>query len=241
MITSLIAAFLFAAPAPPALACPIMAAPVRAGQPVVDFNAVRVSFCCAGCDVTFKKDPARHLAQARGRTVGEFLFDPVSRTRIVPARAEGGWSDFRGVRFFFHTAANKAEFDREPAKFGTLPRREALQCPVSRERLASYIDAWAYIDVEGVRYYICCARCVPTLSDDPGMFVGHVAAAVGAPKAHAVSKEDLGRAKTGACGGHDRSGSTTSGCGVAGGSSCGTGSSCGKGGGKTGACGGPGC
>lgn len=204
MLTTLIASVVLGAPTPPPLSCPVMGNKVSEGQVMVDYNGVRVSFCCAGCDASFEKDPAKYLANTKGKTVGTFLFDPVARTRIVPNKAEGGWSDYKGIRFFFTTAANKAAFDKDPGTYGVMPKQEALQCPVSREKMKSYLDAWAYQDVKGVRYYICCGGCVPTFAGNPGNYTPGVAAAVAKPKAYRLNKEEAEIAKTGECGDHPK-------------------------------------
>lgn len=143
------------------LLCPVMGSAANEKLAGTDLNGVRYGFCCGGCKATFEKSPAKYVTASRvaAKTVGAFLFDPVSGNRLEHAKAIAGFSDFGGVRFLFEKEANKAAFDLDPKRYGTLPGREALYCPISKEVVASYADASGYLDHKGIRYYMCCPGC----------------------------------------------------------------------------------
>ena len=142
------------------LSCPTMGGPIKVGQPVTDFDA------------EFAKDPSGAIKKSAkaGKTVGLSLFDPVSMKRIDSEKAKGGFSDYKGIRFYFDTEDEKATFDKEPKKFGALPKKEALFCPVMGNPVKSYAKASGYADYEGVRYYFCCAGCDVKFAAEPAKF-----------------------------------------------------------------------
>ncbi len=137
-----------------------------------DYNGARFWFCCGGCDATFKKDPLKNLeAQAKkGNVAGDFMFDPVTGNRLASPGIIAQTSDYKGIRFHFSSAANKATFDKEPAKYGTMPKKEALYCAVAGEEIENYASAASYVDFKGVRYYTCCAGCVNKMKSDPAKY-----------------------------------------------------------------------
>ena len=154
------------------LSCPTMGGPVKAGQPITDFDGARFTYCCDGCDVEFAKDPMGAITKSAkaGKTVGVSLFDPISMKRIDSEKAKGGSSDFRGIRFFFATEDEKAMFDKEPKKFGKMPKMEALYCSVMGSPVKSYAKASGYADYEGTRYYFCCAGCDVKFAAEPAKY-----------------------------------------------------------------------
>ena len=154
------------------ISCPAMGGPVAKGQAVTEFDGARFTYCCAGCDTEFMKDPAAMIkTQAKaGKTVGVSFFDPISMKRIEEKDAKGGSSDYKGIRFYFLTAEEKAAFDKEPKKFGALPKSEALYCPVMKSPVASYAKSSGYADYNGTRYYFCCAGCDTEFAKDPAKF-----------------------------------------------------------------------
>ena len=154
------------------LSCPTMGGPIKVGQPVTDFDGARFSYCCDGCDAEFAKDPSGAIKKSAkaGKTVGLSLFDPVSMKRIDSEKAKGGFSDYKGIRFYFDTEDEKATFDKEPKKFGALPKKEALFCPVMGNPVKSYAKASGYADYEGFRYYFCCAGCDVKFAAEPAKF-----------------------------------------------------------------------
>ncbi len=161
LLTTLIVTATIGIGGEPPLSCPITLQPAVKGMSVTDYNGVRFTYCCPGCDKQFEKDPqaAIDTAAKAGKTVGVFLFDPLSHTPIQAEKAKGGFSDFKGIRFYFNSAEEKSMFDKEPQKYGAFQKKEALYCPVSKEKVASYAKASGYDDYNGVRYYYCCAGC----------------------------------------------------------------------------------
>ncbi len=154
------------------ISCPAMGGPVAKGQPVTDFEGVRFTYCCPACDTAFAKDPNGNIAKMAkaGKTVGVSLFDPVSMKRLDAEKAKGGFSDFRGIRYYFATEDEKTAFDKEPKKYGMIPKKEALYCPVMGNPVKSYAKASGYADYEGVRYYFCCAGCDTKFAAEPAKF-----------------------------------------------------------------------
>lgn len=169
MITGLVSVLLLAQPAP--VVCPIMGNPVSEGMAFHDYAGVRFTFCCGGCDVSFKSNPDRAISQAirNRKVIGESLFDPVSRSRVLKNRSKG-FSDYKGIRFYFHTAATKATFDKDPKAYGELPKMLSLHCAVTDEKIGGYANASDYVDFEGVRYYLCCGGCVDPMNAEPGKY-----------------------------------------------------------------------
>ncbi len=184
MICTIISALVIGSAMPPTY-CPIGGEAASDKVATVDYAGVRYSFCCDGCPEKFAKDPAAAIrtTKAKGKTIGTFLFDPVSRTKINVAQAKGGYSDYQGVRYLFATAPNKAAFLKSPAAYAKHPAKEALMCPVAKERINGYILAYGYKDVDGVRYFVCCDGCWPKFNAAPKKYVPFAAKAVGEPKA----------------------------------------------------------
>lgn len=154
------------------LSCPTMGGPVAKGQPFTDFDGARFSYCCDGCEAEFAKDPSGAIKKSAkaGKTVGVSLFDAVSMKRIDSEKAKGGFSDYRGIRFYFATADEKALFDKEPKKYGMMPKMEAMYCSVMGSPVKSYAKASGYADYEGTRYYFCCAGCDVKFAAEPAKY-----------------------------------------------------------------------
>ena len=184
-VIALAAALQQDAAAQPALSCPIAGAPIT-GKPgeVIDYAGIRFSTCCTDCGGAFKKDPAKALKASAesGKTVGTFLFDPISGARIDAAKA-AAYSDFKGVRYEFTTPGNKTAFDSNPKKYATMPAKEALFCPVYKTKIESYSKAGGYVDSNGVRYYVCCAHCLGEMGKDAAKYTANAADQVAVPAA----------------------------------------------------------
>lgn len=164
-------------------ACPIMGHGVDANVAKVDYLGVRYGFCCGGCPETFANNPDPILKKADGKAVwGTGLFDPVTRRRLDPKDATGGKSQFQNTVFYFENAASKAKFDANPKLYAVAPAKELLVCPVSGETIKGYAKASGYIDVEGVRYYICCASCDAPLAKDAAKYTAKHASKATKPK-----------------------------------------------------------
>ncbi|HMS56838.1 MAG TPA: YHS domain-containing protein [Fimbriimonadaceae bacterium] len=171
------------------LTCPVMGGPANFKAGTTYYNGAQYAFCCAGCDTTFAKAPTSTLEKAtkEKRVSGLFLFDPVTKTKIAPDKAVAH-SDYAGIRFSFASAENKANFDKNPKAFATLPKKEALYCPVMGESIANYTKASGYADFEGVRYYFCCAGCDQTFAKEPSKYVANVKAKIRVPVAEKVAQ-----------------------------------------------------
>ena len=171
------------------LVCPMMGEEVTKDSPAVDYNGIRFTFCCSGCDATFMSDPVKALKneKTKGRTVGLSMFDPVSGKKVLEPKAKG-FTDYEKVRYLFVTDENKKAFDADPKKFAVAPKTEALTCPISGKAM-TYASADNFVDYNGVRYYTCCPMCTPTLKADPSKFAASVAKAVQKPKAVPVVKQ----------------------------------------------------
>jgi YHS domain-containing protein len=170
--------------------CPVMGSGVNASSPAIDYNGVRYFICCAGCDGPFIQNPKQYIGSEKnkGKVLGISLYDPVSKSRLDYTKADAGFSDYNGVRYYFARAENKRTFDANPKQFGTAPAKEALYCPVMGHGIASYDKTGGYHDHEGVRYYVCCPNCLGKLAENPGAHVGKAASAVNEPKALPVKK-----------------------------------------------------
>lgn len=156
----------------PALVCPVMGGETTEKSPFTDLGGVRYRYCCPMCKATFEKDPAKAIAaaQKRGKAFGSSLFDPVSGDRLDHAKSIHAYSEYKGVRFLFHSDADKTAFDKAPAPYADVPSKEALYCPVSKEKVASYEKASGYADYQGVRYYFCCDGCDKPFKADPAKY-----------------------------------------------------------------------
>ncbi len=147
-----------------------------------DYNGVRYWTCCADCEPAFDKEPAKFAAErAKGKAAGVSLFDPVSGARILHDKAIKEFSDYKGVRFLFAKAENKAKFDADPKKYGTMPEKEALYCSPGKEVVESYAASSGYVDFKGVRYYMCCAGCETPWAKEPDKHAENSAKYVKAP------------------------------------------------------------
>jgi hypothetical protein len=165
------------------VSCPVMGGPIDPKGVTAEYRGVRYQFCCDGCDTQFAKSPEKYIADQakKGLTTGVFLYDPVSRLRVEPERAIPGFSDYRGTRYNFLTAEDKALFDKDPKKYATTPSKEALFCPVTPEPIPSYGKASGYADYQGTRYYFCCAGCETPFGKDPAKYAPNSAKFVQKP------------------------------------------------------------
>ncbi|HVL39405.1 MAG TPA: YHS domain-containing protein [Fimbriimonadaceae bacterium] len=172
------------------LACPVMGSPANDKSGAVDYAGVRYTFCCAGCDQTFAKEPAKYLKseKVKAKTLGVSLFDPVNGRRVDAKTAKGGSADFNGVRYHFISQENRVAFEGEPKKYTQVPAKESLTCPVMGSTVASYAVAPAYADHEGVRYYLCCDGCIAPFEKDPAQFAKNASGKATAPKAQKVKQ-----------------------------------------------------
>lgn len=57
--------------------CPIMGGKINE-EVFVDYNDMRIFFCCAGCDAEFMKDPEKHIAEMKADGVEILKLEPQS-------------------------------------------------------------------------------------------------------------------------------------------------------------------
>lgn len=162
------------------LTCPVMGEAVSKNSSYVDYNGVRYAFCCNGCDTAFAANPDKYIKSEANskKTLGWFQFDPVTRLAITPDKAKAE-TDYKGVRYFFSHPDNKVAFDKDPAKFGTIPSKRSLTCPVMNSEIKSEGTAFSYADYNGVRYFFCCGGCPTPFAGNPSMYALKVANKVG--------------------------------------------------------------
>lgn len=155
------------------LVCAVMGSAVKAGSPALEHAGTKFTFCCGGCDETFQEDPQKAIKKQvkAGKTIGEFLFDPVSTNRILAKNSKGN-ADFEGVRYYFESEANKEKFEKDSKKFATAPKKESLVCAVMGSKIESYSKASNYVDHDGVRYFMCCGGCKPAMDKNPAKYAG---------------------------------------------------------------------
>lgn len=170
MITSL----LFATALAGDLVCPVMGSPVKAEAKPITVAGHEFRMCCAGCDTKFKEKPTQYLTAAakKGSTIGEFLFDPVTQKRIYDDERAGGSMDYKGVRYYFASAANKAAFKAAPQKYTVVPKNEVMHCLVMDMKIRKYQVADSYSDSGDTRYYHCCTECKVKFDKSPATYTG---------------------------------------------------------------------
>ncbi len=164
--------------------CPVMGGPSSMKGATTEFNGAKYGFCCGSCDALFEKNPQKALSSDRnkGKTVGIFLFDPISHKRIESEVSKAS-SEFGGLRYFFASASEKTTFDANPKLYASIPLKESLTCPVSGEKVDKYSAEAGFADYDGVRYYFCCGGCDQAFKDHSHEKVAKIASSVQSPKA----------------------------------------------------------
>lgn len=154
-----------------------------------DFGGARLGFCCLACRNAFEADPAEVIKAGieKGKAFAEFAFDPVSRMRVDAAKSTVEPADFRGIRYFFQSEANRAAFLKYPADLTKTPPREATYCFGERTAKDGYAKALGYRDYEGVRYYLYCPGCLALAGKDPAGFAALAKEAVRLVEPHPVA------------------------------------------------------
>ncbi len=165
------------------LSCAVMGSAVPAKPTAaLDYAGVRYSFCCGGCDGSFKANPTKFTKAAEGKTIGHTLFDNVSGLRLDEKKIAGSY-DYKGVRYRFASEANLNKFKAEPKMFSKTPEKEVMHCVVMGHGVENYATAGAFADYEGVRYYMCCGDCVKAFQAKPAEFAAKFASKAAAPVA----------------------------------------------------------
>src|SRR3989440_920379 len=169
------------------ITCSIMGGNADASGPGVDYKGVHYIFCCAMCPGAFAKNPEKAINadKNKGQTIGESLFDPISRARISEKDAKA-ISDYNGVRYLFASGDEKKTFDATPLQYTATPAKEALYCPIEKEAINGYASAGSYRDVNGVRYFFCCNGCPQKFDANPAQYTKIASAYVVDPKPEMV-------------------------------------------------------
>ncbi len=163
--------------------CPIGDQVVDDGGYPMEYKGVRFATCCAHCGGLFQADPEAAIKRdTNGHTIGIGLFDPVDGKRIV-AKSSVGSSEYKGVRYYFHSKANRVAFSMSPPSFSGGPLAESLVCPVDGIEIKRQHDAFGYLDFKGVRYYACSAKCLASFRANPVVDLKVTVAAVQMPEA----------------------------------------------------------
>lgn len=175
----------------PKLVCPISGEDSMGSPVAFEYAGSRFQLCCPMCIGDFKGDPAGAVkaSAAKGKVVGEFLFDPVNGAKVKFETAKGV-SDYGGIRYRFGTADDKKLFDADPKKYTQTPLKEALFCPVEQHPLKGYAAAGGFVDYKGVRFYTCCDDCLTELNTNPAKYVGNSAKYVKDVKAVQARESD---------------------------------------------------
>jgi len=183
MIATLLAASVLTLQGAP-LSCAVTGEVITSAKGSFDYNGVRYPMCCGGCSNAFKKDAAKLLTneKLKGKTLGVSLYDVTTGTKIEPKAAKGS-SDHEGVRYYFATVDGKAAFDKDPKKYGTAPKKEALYCAVMGHAIPNYAAAGAYVDQGDTRYYVCCPACLEKMKADTASLAAKIAVHVKEPAA----------------------------------------------------------
>ncbi len=166
--------------------CPVNGEVASKETARVDYNGVRYSFCCDGCPQEFAKNPTKYANKFPGKTIGVYLFEPITHKRISSDDSVAS-EDFKGVRYYFSSKANMAAFDKVKSTW-TPGAKSALSCPVTGEKIEGYASAGGAMDYKGVRYFMCCPGCVGTFAKNPAKYAAKAQAKAGAPKAIVLDK-----------------------------------------------------
>lgn len=182
--------FLAAAALQSTVVCPVMGVDLVDGVGRYDYGGVRIGFCCMACRNAFETDPAAVVesAQERKRIYGEFLFDPITRRRIEPAKAEAHY-DSGGIRFYIAKRESVGAIGLGKRPLEKMPKKEALYCPAKGVVWDTYARAVGYGDLDDVRYYLDCSDCQARFAKDPSAFAEDVKGHVRAISPIEVSRE----------------------------------------------------
>lgn len=143
------------------------------GKPfsTVEYVGILFGTCCIGCNNPLLRDPKPLLVEAvkEKRTVGTFIYDPVTGLRINGAKAPE-YMDYASIRYFFNSKEEKKAFDTNPGAYVSDIKSEAYFCPVSKHS-TSWQNAAGFADYHSVRYFLADADSVKAFKADPAKYV----------------------------------------------------------------------
>jgi YHS domain-containing protein len=157
--------------------CPIGGEAVD-GETFIEWNGVRVHFCCPGCDKKFRKNPAKALAKLGFKVVKGKKGKKVVDLGNAKCPGMGGntkdkvFGDFEGVRIHYccpmcdrGVRSNLGAALRKLG-YGYTPSIVDLRnktCPSTGKP----VDGESHIDHEGIRVHFCCPGCDKMFLKDP--------------------------------------------------------------------------
>ena len=186
MLTTLVATLMlvpqFAAPV-----CAVSGAALPPEAPTVDALGARFRFCCTDCAGKFKADPkaAIDAASKAERVAGTSLYDPVSGKRLSANLVRGGYAVHHAIRYAFENPRNRNAFQTEPAKY-TERMVEVMYCPVMDVPLVNLYGTSGFVDVDGMRVYLCCDMCLGKMRRSPSTYAAGAKVHLGPAKAFDV-------------------------------------------------------
>ncbi len=181
-----------AAPEDPTYACPVMGSPITTAAETFDYRGVRYFSCCAGCATQFKADPEKYTKSSADKnlTIGQALYDPVSRVRVKPG-GDLPHELYSGVNYTFQNADDKTKFDADRDSFTKSPDMEVLTCPVLGTVIAEPGLSAGYFDKDGVRFYLCCSKCIDPAKEKGDDFATKAKPSAVKAEVHICSPDDL--------------------------------------------------
>jgi YHS domain-containing protein len=175
MITTLIAFAVIGAQQPKlVMNCVVTGEEIETPAATYNYKGAKYGVCCGGCSGPFSKNPEKFLDPEKmkdNRLVGVSYFDPVSGLGVKADKAAAGPSKYMGVAYYFTSVEDQKTFDADPKKYTTLPKKEALYCPVMKRAISDVSKSGGFADVDGVRYYICCSPCAAELAKEPAKYL----------------------------------------------------------------------
>ena len=176
----------------PFATCPISGKKLGSmGDPAVKvYDGREVRFCCSGCTPKFEKV----LQQSLGKIDAKIAVDQASlyplKTSVVTGKGlpEKPYEFVHGNRLIrLGSAKERAEFDRNPAKFlsaldeavvDAQGKNYALKkCPVSGDPYGDGVDRPVDLILAGRLVRVGCKNCLEDVEKDPARFIGLIDAA----------------------------------------------------------------
>lgn len=161
--------------------CPVSGEEIKPEKAAhLDWNGLRVHFCCEKCVDPFKKDPAAGLAKLGYKTEGEgdkMVVDLGNSSCPImgkPVKKDAS-AVIGSVRVFFCCEGCPKKFQKDLVKgfagmgFAYTPAYVDLKnktCPISGEETHEG-EAAVFADFDGIRVQFCCDDCIGAFKKDP--------------------------------------------------------------------------
>lgn len=160
----------------PALYCPATLEKITGNPTItVEYGGILFGTCCAGCGNPLVKNPRPLLLDAikAKRTVGTFIYDPVTGMRIDGAKAPE-YTDYASIRYFFNSKDEKKTFLANPKNYVSDVKIEAYFCPVTKVA-TDWDHAAAFADFHGIRYFLADAESWKKFKAGPASYIENAA------------------------------------------------------------------